>query len=229
MDTLIKCLKQDTIWSVLDFLYPYALAKDTGQSHINWVNPGSYRAIKNGTTTFTADQGWQSDGTSGYHSTQWISSSNGVNFTLNSASFGCYIRTNSDNTAVTGGSTSASNTGMYMQVRSSNLFYGILNHNTSVVNISNSDSRGMFAINRSASDSISLIKNGTATKKASVSGGLSTRVVTLEAYNLNGTMRYWNSRQFSLQFGGGSMSNFRHSVFNTDFERVMDRMGTGVE
>lgn len=69
-NTLMTSLVTDNVLDSLDVFYVFATNGDRDFAKIDWVNPtGSYEATEVGTLTFTASQGFKSDGTTGYLNT----------------------------------------------------------------------------------------------------------------------------------------------------------------
>lgn len=65
IDFLVGALKSAGTWSKMDVLYLQAAA-DSQAARINWKNPGTNTLTVTGTAPFTADSGYQSDGSTGY-------------------------------------------------------------------------------------------------------------------------------------------------------------------
>src|SRR5574343_1234161 len=69
----------------------YLLANETSEAGLkNLVKRSSDATIGAETVTFTADEGFAGDGVGGYINTNYNANSDGVNYTLNDASFGIY-------------------------------------------------------------------------------------------------------------------------------------------
>jgi hypothetical protein len=98
-DQLIRGLWQDGTWGLLDCLYILA-APDAATARLNLVST-NYSLIANGTTTFTPDQGFAGDGSTGYLDTQFNpSTATSPNFTLSNCSFGAYGLTGTQAAAI---------------------------------------------------------------------------------------------------------------------------------
>jgi hypothetical protein len=85
-NTLLNTLISSGVWAKLDTLF--VLANDGGASFacINWKNPSGTKATLVSSPTFTSNQGFNSNGSSSYIDTNYNASTQGVNFTNNSAS-----------------------------------------------------------------------------------------------------------------------------------------------
>jgi len=95
IDSLIKGLKDDGLWSKLDVFWMFAAHTNAGgEALLNWKS-SSYNCTLVGSPTFTTDRGFTGAGsTSHYIKTNWNPSTNASNFTRNSGSFGFFNRTN---------------------------------------------------------------------------------------------------------------------------------------
>ena len=92
-DRLVKSLKQDGSWNLIDVLYMFANDESTGNfALLNWTNPSLYSLTKINSPTFISNRGY-TGGTNVFLSSSW-SPSQGVNFLQNSASFGGMIYNN---------------------------------------------------------------------------------------------------------------------------------------
>lgn len=97
--SLINGLVADGLFSKLDLLYIFA-TNTTTTANLNLIST-SFGLTQTGTVSFTADQGYTGDGSTGFLNSNWVPSTNGVNFTQNSASGGAYTRTSRTATANT--------------------------------------------------------------------------------------------------------------------------------
>jgi hypothetical protein len=88
---LVVDLKNGGIWAKLDTFAVFATDGDSDFALIDWKRLSDYTAINS--PTFTTNQGFQGDGISAYIDSNFNPSTSGVNYTLNSASFGSLIRT----------------------------------------------------------------------------------------------------------------------------------------
>jgi hypothetical protein len=81
---LVVDLKSAGIWSKLDTFAVFATDGDIDFALIDWIRLSQYTAVNS--PTFTADEGFQGNGTSSYVDTNFNPSTSGVNYTLNDAS-----------------------------------------------------------------------------------------------------------------------------------------------
>jgi hypothetical protein len=81
---LVVDLKDGGIWSKLDTFGVFATDGDSDFALIDWIRLTDYTAVNS--PTFTANQGFQGNGTSAYIDTNFNPSTSGVNYTLDDAS-----------------------------------------------------------------------------------------------------------------------------------------------
>jgi Ni/Co efflux regulator RcnB len=95
INNTIVALKGAGLWSKIDVMwFP---ASETAQAgRLNWKLPGTYSLVEGFNPTHTVDRGYAGDGTEDYLDTQWNPSTNGVQFTLNSATLGIYVNAGTD-------------------------------------------------------------------------------------------------------------------------------------
>lgn len=226
IDSLVKYLKADTIWTNLDVLYLFA-AEDTGQANANWIG-SSYTATRPGSTkpTLARDSGYTGDGSAGYVNLNWAPSS-GTSFTQNSACYGVFVRTNVGEAGfVTGSGNAGTNFDRFNPRNASNIATYSINE-SSQPTVSNTDSRGLFAINRSGSSATQLYKNGVSiSTNSGASTGRSTVNMLVCAINANGSIANYSTRQISMFFAGASMSAYRQSQFYKRIEWYLNRLGS---
>jgi lysophospholipase L1-like esterase len=83
VDFSIKCMKGFGIWQTRDAVYGFA-GSDINVAGINWKNPGTYNIVRAGSPNFLTDRGFMGDGTSAALNTQFVPSTAGGNYSLNS-------------------------------------------------------------------------------------------------------------------------------------------------
>ena len=102
-EQLIVDLKNAGIWTKLDILYVFATDGDSDFASVNWKDPNNYKITQVNSPSFTSNLGFTGDATSAYLDTNYIPSTNGVNFTLNDASAMYYRENNANATTFTMG------------------------------------------------------------------------------------------------------------------------------
>jgi hypothetical protein len=127
-DTLIRSLKQNGSWNLMDVMYIFANDESTGNfSLLNWITPSLYGLIKINTPTFFSNAGW-GGGTNILLSSSW-SPSIGVNFQQDNASFGGMVF-NTPDTAGSAliGTTGTAHSNIYMVPRNAATYRTSLNN-----------------------------------------------------------------------------------------------------
>jgi hypothetical protein len=221
INTLIKGLKDDGLWSTIDVLQIYA-ANTSADALLNWKST-SFTGTTSGSPTFTTDRGFLQS------SSSWIDTgynpSSGSSYSLNSATIGIWSRTNgtdgNGDCGAVGGSTRSD---MYIRFTDDN-FYGNVNHTTSSnqTSASNTNATGLFVATRTSSTASKLYRNGSSlvSRTEGTSG-----VPNLNVFvgRRNGGDSVSNTREYALFVAGSGWddtqsSNF-HSRINTYFTAI---------
>jgi len=97
-DIMVRALVAGGVWAGLDVFYLFAQQSNAdGEALINWINPAAFAATLHGTVNpaFTSLEGFTgSIAQSSYINSNYNPNTSGINYTLNDACFGVYIRTN---------------------------------------------------------------------------------------------------------------------------------------
>lgn len=230
IDSLIKQLKADTIWSKLDLMYLYA-AEDTGQAKENWLS-SSYSSTLSGSTkpSFVADRGFTGNGTTAYINTNWKPFSNGVNFLKDSSSIFAYVRTAVTEDKVIFGLDSASSRYIRLVPRSTaNQIVARYNGGDSVSRITTYDPKGLYSIIRSSASSYKIFKNDSLKgTSAFTSSQLYNGNMYVLARNSLGTVVDLTTRELSFFATGGLFSDYRQMIFHRRIEWYLNRLGAYV-
>jgi hypothetical protein len=215
---LLRDLKSAGIWNSLDVFYIFATDGSSDFATLNWKAPSSFQITKVNSPTFTANEGFDFDGTTQYLNTNWIPGTNGVNYTQNNAGIGFYVNDNvaSNTRADIGASNNADGltNSIFINVRNATdtLAYTINDNNTGTVGIT--DSRGFHHIKRTASNARALYKNGVSIQTSSqVSVSLVTVAIYIGASNGNGTATRFSPREISMFFAGSSLNGLESSFY----------------
>jgi len=175
IDSVVKFCKTNSCWTG-DALWVYANA-DTGSANLNWLSGAtdSFRCVRNGTITFTADKGYTGDGATGYLNTQFRPKVSAVNYTLNAGSVALYVHDNISTNFSTppteksfGVVDSANNNYISISTRGTfganvdRYFTNLNDVNTSFTQ-PNTDGRGMYVSVRTSSSNVLGYKNGNIT------------------------------------------------------------------
>lgn len=208
-DAFVSQLIADGIWAKLDILYVFATDGDGNFALINWITPASFQCSLVNAPTFTANAGYTGNGTTSYLDTNWIPSTNGVNYTLNSASFGGKINSGSASTTTVefGASTASNVSGAYLFGRLSGSATYRANMGFSRA-AATASPVGFWHGDRDLLASTHLYKDGavfiTATDNSVNSPDVS---MTVGCMNNGGTKQNFSARQVSMFFAGGSLNS----------------------
>lgn len=222
-NAFLIALKTAGVWDKLDVLH--IAVNDIGKdfAYINWINPGNYYIVPtdDAVVLFESGEGISQVGTTTLN-TGYNPSLNGVNYTLNSASFGYRIndlgeslgtddaimRAGIDGTTQTGGGLllydSSFGCKVYLNNESNERFGNVYRYITN-----NADN--FLVVNRDSSTNIQLYQNGsflTNTETTAPTTGLPN-------YELQYFVNSFENTQVGVWFVGGSMTAQEISDFNS--------------
>lgn len=202
LNVMVKRLKDVGIWNELDRFWVYATEQQE-HARIDIKNLQSHTEVNN--PVWIANQGYNSNGSTSYIDTNYNASIDSDNYTLNSASFGVYSRTN--NTLF------STDIGMYNS--SPNTFsqiyiYNSGNHAASVnetsatlISSAFTTTTGLFSTSRTGDTFSALYKNGIELVTSSqVSNFLPQRNMYVLCRNSDGVAGNFSTKQLSLTFIG---------------------------
>lgn len=158
IDTYVAALIANGEWAALDVLIVAAAAAQSS-ALINWRNPGTFDAQIVNTVTFVADRGFTGDGVAGRVRIPYTPSTDGVNFTQNSAQTAVWILTNAANNTSDIGNLAGNINRIVTRSAGDTLVYRI-NDNTGDALAATTDSRGLSMAQRRAANDKRLWKNG---------------------------------------------------------------------
>lgn len=203
-----------------DRLWIHGLSNSVA-ARTSFVNPSSTAITAVNSPTFTANVGYNGNGTTSYLNLNFIPSTQAVKFSQNSASFGFYCGTNLDAVNVSLGSYDT----QFTQIRAlqSGLSYGYLFDTAGVgVTASLTDSFGLYSIKR-VNTTVDLYKRGVF---KSTSGVVASSVPTITQFalcrNANGTADSLDTRINSLTFYASG------SVNQLNFYNAVQALGTSI-
>lgn len=187
----------------------------------SFVNPSSTMITAVNSPTFTANVGYNGNGTTSYLNLNFTPSTQAVKFSQNNASFGIYCRTNLDAINVSLGSYDTQFTQIRLLQGGSS--YGYLFDAGGVgVTSALSDSLGLYSIKRVLT-TVDLYKRGIF---KSTSGVVASSVPTISQYalcrNSNGTPDSLDTRVNSLTFYASG------SVNQLNFYNAVQALGTSI-
>lgn len=147
--------------NTLDAFYMLCAA-DSQAAGLNWINTG-FPMVPVNSPTFTADQGYQGDGSTSYLNTKYNAVTDATFFSQNNACIGATAVTNSNAAGLEFGYSNASNpacTGGFRN--SSDLSVMAINHSTASLDasVSQTDSRFVLIGSRTGGSVATTYKNG---------------------------------------------------------------------
>ena len=231
-NTMVEALVDNGVWIKLDIFYVFAQSTNGGNEALkNWKLPGTYDCTLANAPTFTALEGFTGNGTTQSINTNWKPLSNGVNYTQNNASAGVYVRNNIARAEFEFGAVSPTNIGntVLETRRNDNYMIGRLNQGGGDDYVASTDSRGMWIINRVISTSAVYYRNKGVFKVGSTaSTGLIDLDFYLLGYNSNGAPAALSTKQISMFFTGGGLTQGDIDNLTNAFETYMDSNSKGV-
>lgn len=228
IDSLIKQLKADTVWSKLDVLYLYA-ADDTSNAKLNWKSP-SFTTTISGTTkpVLTANMGFTGNGTSAYLNTNWNPSTNGVNYRRDSASAFTYIRSSVNEAKYIFGAGGAGVSFCRLVPWNGGFIDSRMNDNTGNLTAT-TNGAGMYTLIRVSSSAFKIYKNDSLKNTASVT---SSNVPPVNMFTLcrngNGSAADFTTRQIAMFAAGGFFTDYTQTIIHRRFEWYLNRIGAYV-
>jgi len=233
VNTLVLCLKSNSLFSLIDRMWLFA-SENTFQAGIDIVNLGTLTV--HGTPTFAAGQGYTGDELTAYFDSGWIPSSAGGHLTQNSASWGVYNRSargigagntddslgaqgttitwNIENTAYNGGNGSAS----------------IDDDNASPLTLATPNSSGLWIASRTGATARVLYRNGSggsSTSDAQASSGLPNRSIFILGRN-SGSPDHLSADQLAVVFWGAGLNSTQAGNMAACVNAYMTALGTNV-
>jgi len=225
INNLVLTLKANSNWALLDRLW--LLASESQQaSTISLVNPSSTAITEVNSPTWTLDQGYTGNGSTSYLDSNFNKSSQGVNYTLNVASFGVYCRTNIAAPTDEMGTFDGTN-GAQLLTRSTASIVARINTSAGLIVDAIPDSLGLTAISRVDASNIMSYKNGSLINTtAGAASAIPNLVTFICALNLSSVASVHSAKQLSMAFAGSGTIN--QATFYTAIQNYMTALGTQV-
>jgi len=228
INNLIIDLKAAGLWSGFDAFWMFA-AHDDQAALLNWVE-NDHNCTSANSPAFEANRGYTGNGSSSYLNTDFIPSTDGVNYLLNDGSFGVYIRNAVDADVVDMGGRGATSTHyLYIKTYFVGALFLAINGGTNFSFEDPVSSAGFTVVSRNASNSFTIYKNGDL--HDTISGNSVDRppvAIYILAQNMNGTAQSFSTRQVAFAFIAGALSaNEQEPLFNL-VEAYLDAIGAGV-
>lgn len=219
LNQFITDLNNAGILVLLDELkvYKYNDAGLQNWSTLNIINPDTYQSAVVGANMTYGLNGWLGGATSALN-TNFIPSG-GVNFTLNNASFGCYVYNDALNANQVIGSVGSAGVGSrtYMFVRFTATSFNVnVTSSTTMSTGSNATSVGLHSANRTSSTVQNYYVDGSLkqSQAGASSGTLSDRASYVCGYNNNGSTVANTTQGISMNYHGANLTSYM-TDFNT--------------
>jgi hypothetical protein len=231
INTLVTDLKGYSIWSKMKALYPFV--GGTASSHkFNLKNPldtdAAFRLVFSGGWTHSST-GATPNGTNAYADTKLDLINN---TTLNSTSFGVYSRTNSNGTEVEiGAEGSAPTSGSNIFIRFSGVTYARVNSLQAWISYSDTDSRGFYISNRTASNVVNTWRNNVKKATGTTPSLLPVGNVsyTLGVNNVAvGAKQYYSTKEQAFAFIGDGLTDTEAGNFYTAVQAFQTALNRNV-
>lgn len=224
-NSLVASLVSGGFWSRMDLLYIMANHSNTsGEARLNWIAPtGSFNF-----ESTALDASWaQYEGISGngtnYPTTYYNPATEKTNLSINSATLGVYIRTDSNTDVYQLGATDGTNQ-LAFEARDTGSFYTRINSSNSL-SAASSSAIGFWLSTRTASNAVKCYKNGALVGSGSAA---STAIpnTDLILFSRSGGLRCSNQLSIILVMNG--ITDADATNLTTIFETYMDAIGKGV-
>ena len=205
---LVIDLKAANIWTKMKAIYPFVGTTSASQK-FNLKDSrdldAAFRLAFVGGGTFSAN-GYQPNGINAYANTFLIPS---PNLPVNNTHLSYYSRTTSNGLEVEIGCRDTSLNTALLEIRTSGITYGALNSLATYTSFTDSDSKGMYTLNRTASNVVKIFKNntiGASGTTASTSAPI-TYPITIGAFNAAGTTQYYSAKQCAFASIGDGLTD----------------------
>lgn len=227
INDLIVSLKNNGIWSKLDVLCIAGL--NSGDSLVNWKNPGTFNGTAANSPTFTVDRGFTFNGSTSYVNTNFTPSTAGGNYALNSAHLSVYSRTNNVVAATDIGANPT--TGNAQSIIASrftdgNCYYAI---NSSGQFFANTNSNRLLIANRTNSTSVQFYRDGVSLHSSTGDSSITVtnRSIWVGGRN-NGSIQQPSTRQIASWSIGAGLTATEAANFNTALNTYLTYIGAAV-
>lgn len=211
VNKLISALQGANIWNSLDRFFVFG-APSSSIALYTIKNTSATPAILINSPTFTPYRGYTGNGVNMQINLQYNLSTQSVNFTQNSASFGAYALTSglaADGSALLGTYTGVGVNRLHPRF-TGNLVRSSLNNNTAYAEYTNTNTHGFFSGTRTASNLQSVYRNGVfLASDASVS----TALVNNNMFALSGNSLAYSANTIAIAYMGSGTIN-QLSLYN---------------
>jgi hypothetical protein len=225
INTFVLALKAASIWTKFDRLW--LMANKDATAALTCIKSLSAATPQNA-PTFAAGQGYTFNGSTQYIDSGW-SPDDGPSFALNSASYGCFVRTSSASGVEIpiGTADNASNIcQLLFGFPDANSFYATVNSvDALTITAAHSGRTGLWQMNRSAAGAAEGYKNGASVDTGTTAAGLvATSNFFVGAFNSGGAINFFTG-QISAAFAGNSFDATQAAAFDTAFDTLKASIG----
>lgn len=228
VNTFIVCLKTNSLFTTLDRYWLFA-GENTQSALTDMVNLVS---ATNSGATFTANQGYAGDGSSTFVNTNYNPSTNGVNYTQNSAVFGGQDQTNrttGGNLVVFGAANGAFNIVSDLVPFSGSSNTSAFTNSAGADSIAATTARGSFIASRTGASAGEIYLNGSGiTPIASTSSGLPPTAFFVGGVSQGGSLAGASTDQISSFFIASGWNATQAANFETCQNAMMTSIGINV-
>jgi hypothetical protein len=216
------------LWSKIDAFYPLLGGNSSGGQAVNGKTPGTRNMIWNGGITFSTS-GVQGNGTTGFGNTQYLETSQSI---LNNMHIGLYCNVNALKASGTDmGATSTAGDATTLRIRlTGDLLRGQTqnNFNFNSVQVSNTNSTGVFLLQRTLSNASQAFRNGvslgTGAQNSSALVGGNTYYVLAQNYAGSGALGFID-RPYQFFTMGESFTLTEISNYSTAITNFQTTLG----
>lgn len=220
ISSTITALKASGVWSKLDALW-FMAAETEQAARLNWRHPGAHTLANINSPGFASDDGFSTYNSGGHCvDTTFVPHTDGVNFALDSASFGVYCATNTaastdDMGAQDGSNSNVSaiaaglvapppNINSYIRINQNDASYA-----TAVASVG-----GFSCVQRNSSSAVELYKDGSSASTSSKnSSARPSYSMYIGARNSGGSALNVSTRRYTMAYIGAALSSDEHAAF----------------
>jgi hypothetical protein len=202
---LICGMVTDGTWSLMDALYVFA-TNTTTTANLNLVST-SFTLTTHGTETFSANNGYTGDGSTGYFDTGFNAATAGGNFSQNSASIGaCVLTSRTASQAYASIGNTNGSTYAYIQPASGGVQFDL--NGSTFPGFGSANAQGSLIASRTTSSAIALYQNGSSVATPTdASLALASQDLYVGGYNSSGTAQDFSADQIAYAIIGGGLSS----------------------
>lgn len=225
IDTCVKAMKTAGVWTLMDALWMFAAA-DSQAATINWVNPGGTAATPTTSPTFTADRGFNGDGSTSYVNTNFIPSA-GTNFTQNNAHFSNWDLTNrAADTTQSGVAQTGNGTISITPFFTGSLFVSRLNDSAGNT-VASAGSNGHSLVSKTTGTTRNNFRNGASlgSSTSAVSATRASIAIFIGGTNTNGTLTAGTTDQYAMASVGAGLTGTQITNFYNALQTYLHALG----